>query len=190
MEGGNALAGLLFGDVNPGGKLPFTIPEDENDLPYFNPWTDTVTYGYYHGYTLFDKKDYRAAYPFGHGMSYTTFSYSDLQVETPVIGRDENLRVSVGVTNTGERTGDEIVQLYIGFSNSAEDRPVKLLRGFSRVPLLPGESRRVTFELPAEELAMYDPETGNWVIEEMSYNVYTGASSSPEDLLESSFELR
>ncbi len=190
MEGGNALAEVLFGDMNPGGRLPFTIPEDENDLPWFDPWTDTITYGYYHGYTLFDRKGYTAAYPFGHGLSYTEFRYENLEVLTPAISGAGRLRVRVEVTNTGIRTGDEVVQLYIGFGNSAADRPVKLLRGFTRVELLPGETRRVEFELPVPELAMYDPDKREWVIERMTYEVYAGASSSPDDLLVSEFEIQ
>ncbi|TVR74173.1 MAG: glycosyl hydrolase [Marinilabiliales bacterium] len=189
MEGGNALAEVLFGDVNPAARLPFTIPVNENDLPFFDRWVDSITYGYYHGYTLFDKKGYEAAYPFGHGLSYTTFSYGNLEVLTPAITCDESLEVSVEVTNTGIRTGDEVVQLYIGFGNSAADRPVKLLRGFRRIELLPGETRRVEFELPASELAMYDPVAREWVIEQMVYEIYAGPSSSKDDLLVSEFEV-
>ncbi len=190
MEGGNALAGILFGEVNPGGKLPFTIPEDENDLPWFDPWADTVTYGYYHGYTLFDKKGYNAAWRFGHGLSYTTFRYDNMVVHNPLIGPLDTLYVSVDVTNTGERTGDEVVQLYIGFLNSQADRPVKLLRGFSRIELLPGETRRTSFTVPAKDIAMYDPVEGEWVTENMVYEIYAGPSSAGEDLLVSAFEMK
>lgn len=190
MEGGNALAAILFGEVNPGGKLPFTIPVDENDLPWFDPWVDTITYGYYHGYTLFDKKDFKAAYRFGHGLSYTSFMYDSLTVENPLPGDGENIRIRIRVKNTGDRQGDEVVQLYTGFSGSSADRPVKLLRGFKRVSLLPDESLTVTFEVEQDKLAMYDPEPGEWVIEKMNYMVYSGGSSDTDNLLESEFELR
>jgi beta-glucosidase len=190
MEGGNALASILFGEVNPGGKLPFTIPVDENDLPWFDPWVDTITYGYYHGYTLFDKMDYKAAYRFGHGLSYTSFEYDSLEIENPFPGSDENIIIRIRVKNTGNRQGDEVVQLYAGFPGSSADRPVKLLRGFKRVTLLPDEYLTVTFELAQEELAMYDPLSGNWVIEKMRYKVYSGGSSDMDNLLVSEFELR
>ncbi len=190
MEGGNALAGILFGDVNPSGKLPFTIPVEEGDLPWFDPWVDTITYGYYHGYTLFDKEGYRTAFPFGYGQSYTDFSYENLEVLTPVVSGDGEMVARIDVTNEGLRTGGEIVQLYIGFSGSAADRPVKLLRGFERVTLLPGETRTLTFTVPSEELAMYDPLKREWVIENIPYDVLIGSSSRESDLFSGTFEYR
>src|SRR5690606_28731639 len=104
MEGGHALARILFGEVNPSGKLPFTIPVNEADLPFFKDRIDAIDYGYYHGYTLFDKKGLPAAFPFGFGLSYTTFAYSNLQVETG----DDALTVSFDLENTGDRAGAEV----------------------------------------------------------------------------------
>ncbi|MFX1431348.1 MAG: glycoside hydrolase family 3 protein, partial [Promethearchaeota archaeon] len=118
VEGGNALARILFGEVNPGGKLPFTIPRNPNDLPFFDKNADEIEYGYYHGYTLFDKKGLEPAFPFGFGLSYTTFNYSNLQSNV----KDGKVIATVDVKNTGKVAGDEIVQLYIGFENSKVDR--------------------------------------------------------------------
>jgi beta-glucosidase len=189
MEGGNALARVLFGEVNPGGKLPFTIPVDEAHLPPFDPYAPEVEYGYYHGYTLFDRMGYPAAFPFGFGLSYTSFSFDRLQVETPEIVDGGELRVSVEIRNTGLRRGDEVAQLYVGFENSAVDRPVKLLRGFERVSLEPGASKTVGFRVPAGELAWYNPGSRRWEVENIEYPVFVGSSSRPEDLLRESFRV-
>ena len=183
MEGGTALARVLYGDVNPSGKLPFSIAQDSKDYPYFTPYTDDITYGYYHGYTLFDKQDTEVAYPFGFGLSYTSYSYENLQVLTPNLSSDDTLLVQVDVTNTGETAGEEIVQMYVGFANSAVDRPVKLLRDFDKVALRPGETRTVSLEVPVAELAWYNPDASEWQIETMSYEVYVGGSSAEKDLL-------
>ena len=187
MEGGTALARVLYGDVNPSGKLPFAMPENSEDYPYFTPYTDNITYGYYHGYTLFDKNDTAVAYPFGFGLSYTNYSYTNLQVLTPALAADGKLKVEVDVTNTGDRAGEEIVQMYIGFADSAVERPVKLLRGFDKVQLQAGETRTVKMELPAEELAWYNPDESEWQVETISYGVFVGGSSANEALLGSGF---
>ena len=187
MEGGTALSRVLYGDVNPSGKLPFAMPENSEDYPYFTPYTDNISYGYYHGYTLFDKRGTEVAYPFGFGLSYTSYSYSELQVLTPVLSADGVFKVQVDVTNTGGRAGEEVVQLYIGFADSAVERPVKLLRGFEKVLLEAGETRTVMLELPVEELAWYNPEVKAWQVETMSYEVFMGGSSASEALLASAF---
>jgi beta-glucosidase len=183
MEGGTALARVLYGDVNPSGKLPFAMAKHSKDYPYFTPYTDDITYGYYHGYTLFDKQDTEVAYPFGFGMSYTSYSYDNLQVLTPHLSPDGMLRVQVDVTNTGEVAGEEVVQMYVGFANSAIDRPVKLLRDFDKVALQPGATSTVSLEVPVAELAWYNPEVSQWQTETMSYEVYVGGSSAEKDLL-------
>ena len=190
MEGGNALANILYGDVNPGGKLPFSIAKKESDYPYFTPYTEKITYGYYHGYTLFDKKGIEVAYPFGFGLSYTSYEYGDVSVLTPVIGKDASLMVEVPVTNTGLVEGEEVVQMYVGFSQSSVDRPVKLLRDFEKVPLKPGETRTVRLEVAAEDMAWYNPEAKGWEIEQMTYEVYVGSSSASSDLLRSEFAIQ
>jgi len=187
MEGGTALANILFGEVNPSGKLPFTIPKDEKQLPLFDPFTKQVRYGYYHGYTLFDKEHIEPAYPFGFGLSYTDFSYEELTIQNSKITRNEFLIAQIEVSNSGRRTGEEVVQLYIGFKNSMVDRPVKLLRGFQKIELKGGATEQVKFEIPAEELAWYNPETSLWEIEEMEYELYIGSSSAAADLSSTTF---
>ena len=187
MEGGTALAHILFGEVNPSGKLPFTIPKNEKQLPLFDPFTKQVRYGYYHGYTLFDKEQKEPAYPFGFGLSYTDFSYKELALIDTEISEGEVLKAEINVSNSGFRTGEEVVQLYIGFKNSRVDRPVKLLRGFQKVELPPGEQVLVKFEIPMEELAWYNPEAEKWEIEEMEYELYLGSSSAESDLSTTTF---
>ena len=133
-QGGAALARLLLGRANPSGKLPFTVPKDASQLPPFDNKSLTVEYGYYHGYTLAEKKGWEPRYPFGHGLGYTTFAYANLALDANG-GEGGRCRstASVDVTNTGSRAGEEVVQLYVGFPGSKVDRPVKLLRGFEKV---------------------------------------------------------
>ncbi len=179
MEGGRALADILFGNISPSGKLPFTIPKDAANLPYFNKNADEIEYGYYHGYTLFEKENFEPAYPFGFGMSYTSFKYENLQVKS----NENEIISSVDVTNTGSHMGDEIVQLYIGFENSEIERPIKLLKGFTRVSLEPNETRKVTLKVKKSNLAWYNPKSKNWEIENIAYSVFVGDSSQLKDLL-------
>ncbi len=186
MEGGHALARVLFGDVNPSGKMPLTTPRSESQLPFFDEFADSIEYGPYHGYTLFDKKNEEPAFPFGYGLSYTTYTYSNLRVATPTVEPNGTLDVSVDVTNTGARAGSEIAQLYVGFAGSPVERPVKLLRGFKKVALGPGETRTVSFSVAAKDLARYDAASHAWKIDSMKYGVFVGPSSRAADLLEGS----
>lgn len=182
MEGGTALANILFGDANPSGKLPFTIPGTEKHLPLFDPFAKKARYDYYHGYTLFDKMELEPAFPFGFGLSYTRFDFEGLEIDQPELSGDGVLIAEINVSNCGHRAGEEVAQLYIGFGNSKVDRPVKLLRGFQKVALQPGETKRLRFEVPAGDLAWYNPDTGQWEIEVMEYRLYIGNSSSDHDL--------
>jgi beta-glucosidase len=183
MEGGHALADLLLGEVAPSGKLPCSFPRSADQLPFFDRDAKQITYGYFHGYWKLDQQGTRPAFPFGFGLSYTTFAYRDLVVETPEIDTEGTARVAVTITNTGSRPGDEIVQLYVGCEDSAVTRPVRALKAFQRVSLAPGEKHRVTFKLPASRLAYYDVEREGWRVEPQTYQIYVGASSDPRDLL-------
>lgn len=185
VEGGNALARILFGEINPGGKLPFTIPKDPDDLPFFDKNADEIEYGYYHGYTLFDKKGLEPAFPFGFGLSYTSFNYSNLKANV----KDDKVVATVELKNTGKVAGDEVVQLYIGFENSKVDRPIKLLKGFSRVNIKPNEVKNIKIEVPLKNLAWYNPVSNEWEIEKIQYTLYVGSSSRKEDLLSTQFNL-
>ena len=185
MEGGNALADILFGKVNPSGKLPFTIPKDPAQLPYFDVHVDEIEYGYYHGYTLMEKEKIEPSFPFGFGLSYTEYSYKNIRVESD----KEKIIASVDIVNVGDMAGEEIVQLYVGFENSSLDRPIKLLRGFKRVELNPKETKSVSIEVKKKDLSWYNSENNTWEIENITYTIYIGASSSNKDLLTEKIEL-
>ncbi|KKO52220.1 glycoside hydrolase family 3 N-terminal domain-containing protein [Paenibacillus sp. DMB20] len=145
QEGGHAIADILFGDVNPSGRLTISIPKHVGQLPV-----------YYNGKRSRGKRyleeDSQPRYPFGFGLSYTEFSYSDLKVLPEVIGADQQATVTVNVTNTGQRSGDEVVQLYISDVASRYTRPAKELKGFQKISLKPGETRKVEFTVGKEEL--------------------------------------
>jgi beta-glucosidase len=180
MEGGNALARLLFGDVNPSGKLPFTIPSDTSHLAYFSSTDKTIVYDLYHGYTLLDRNGHKPDYPFGFGLSYTRYAYTDLKVED--VGSAVN--VSVMVTNSGDRDGEEIVQVYSGMMNSKIERQKKLLKGFEKVAIKSGESRLVKIQVAKDDLRYYDMGEDQWVLEPGTYRVMVGPHSGDEVLLE------
>lgn len=186
MEGGTAIAEILFGDVNPSGKLPYVVPVCESDLPQVDWDTTSQWYEYYHGYAKLDKEGKKPYLPYGFGLSYTEYEYSGAKFTAD----QEKVTASCTVTNKGQRAGTEIVQMYVGFQNSSVDRPVKLLRGFQRVTLAPGESRTVTIQCPLEELCWYNPETERMELEEMEYEVYIGANESDEALMAGKVEVR
>lgn len=177
MEGGNAIADIIFGDINPSGKLPITFPRSEDQLPPFNSNELDDVYSYYHGYRYFDKFGIEPQFPFGYGLSYTTFEFSNLKLDKKIIGLDGKVQVSVDVKNTGERAGAEVVQIYIGYNGSAVDRAVKDLKGFNKVFLQPGEKKTVTIEIDAKNLSYYSAGLGKFVVEEIEYLVYVGSSS-------------
>ena len=185
MEGGNVIADILFGDVNPSGKLPYVVVKDENDLPYVNWDTPYQHYDYYHGYTKLEKEGITPAIPFGFGLSYTTFEYSEAEFSADKNG----ITASVNVTNTGKYDGDEVVQLYVGFADSKVDRPVKILRGFERVTIKAGESRRVKLFCPVEELKWYDPNHLTWRLDDIEYQVFVGSSSDDKDLIKGNVKI-
>jgi beta-glucosidase len=185
-QGGAAVARVLTGAVDPSGRLPFTVPKDPLQLSPFDNRSASVEYGYYHGYTLVEKKGYEPRFPFGHGLSYTRFAYANLALDAPSARPDDVVTASVDVTNAGLRAGDEIAQLYVGFPGAKVDRPVKLLRGFEKVALEPGETKRVSFRLPVKELAYYDVASRSWKVEPMTYTVLAGPSSRASDLLSTS----
>ena len=190
MEGGNAMANILYGAVNPSGKLPFAIAENMADYPEFNPYIDEIKYDYYHGYTLFEKEQKPVAYPFGYGLSYTSFAYDSISILNDELTDAGQVEASVIVTNTGSMAGEEIVQLYVGFENSGIDRPVKLLRGFEKVSLAPGQSKKVKLIVDAKDLAWYDETNESWKVEKMDYELYIGSSSANSSLLKTTFSIK
>jgi beta-glucosidase len=169
QEGGTAVAEVLFGDVNPGGKLPASFPRNVGQLPVFYNRKPTARRGY-----VFESA--RPLYPFGHGLSYTTFAYSAPTVSPARIPPDGRATVSVEVTNTGMRAGDEVVQLYVHAEVSRATRPVMELKGLRRITLGPGERRTVTFEVGPEQLVYHGPDMKR-VVEPGRYQVMVGGSS-------------
>ncbi|MHA2398869.1 MAG: glycoside hydrolase family 3 C-terminal domain-containing protein [Promethearchaeota archaeon] len=189
MEGGTALGEIIFGDVNPSAKLPAVFPKSEDHLPYFDATIKEIEYGYYHGYKLMDKEGYEPAYPFGFGLSYTTFSYNNLKLDKKSINIDGELQVNIDVSNTGTIAGEEVVQMYVGYNNPAVDRPVKDLKGFAKVLLNPGEMKTINLNLKAKDLEYYNVEKKKWVVEKIKYDVNVGSSSRKEDLLTTTFNI-
>jgi beta-glucosidase len=179
MEGGRALAELLFGDESPSGKLPFTVPVAESELPFFDKNATMIEYGPYHGYTLMEKSGRTPAFAFGFGLSYTQFRYRALRVRRA----RESVEAQVSIANVGAAEADEVAQLYVGFPGRAVERPHKLLRGFERVRLKPGETRTIRFSVPIESLRYYDPDARVWRLEPGQHIVYAGGSSRGQDLL-------
>lgn len=178
VQTGNAIADVLFGDFNPGGKLPVTFPRSVGQVPIYYNHKNTGRPGVDGASFCSRYRDLPVAplYPFGYGLSYTKFEYSDLQLSTQQINPTDSLKVSVNVKNAGSRTGDEVVQLYIRDEYASVTRPVKELKGFKRITLAPGESRKVEFSLAPEQLAFYDRDM-QLVVEPGTVKVYVGANS-------------
>ena len=167
---GSALADVLFGDYNPGGQLPVTFYKSVNDLPPFDDYRMAGrTYRFFKGTPL---------YPFGYGLSYTTFAYKNLRTSTGTLGASDTVIVRVDVTNTGRRSGDEVAQLYVRHLGSRVERPTEDLRGFRRVTLKPGETRTVEFSLPASSLAYWNSDLHRWVVEQEPIELAVAASSA------------
>ncbi len=177
MEGGNAIADILFGDVNPSGKMPLVVAKLEADLPPFVNDQPSVTYDYYHGYRLLDRDGADPRYPFGFGLSYTTYSYSNLSIADATLTADETLRVSFDVTNTGSVAGREVAQLYVSYMGSSVDRPMIDLKDFQKVDLAAGETQTVSFKIDVADLAYYEVGTSSWEVENITYGVHAGSSS-------------
>ena len=200
-EAGNAIANVLSGAVNPSGKLPFTFGAKLEDYmahadgaKFPNPKKVFYHDGIFVGYRGFEKREIEPLFAFGHGLSYTTFEYSNLQLSATeaVAGNriDETiLEATVTITNTGDRAGKEVVQLYISDVESSVIRPKKELKGFEKVELQPGESKTITFSLTPEALAFYNENSSSWTVESGEYRVLIGASSA-DIRLDKSFTLR
>ena len=171
QEEGNALADVLFGDYNPGGRLVQTWPRSLDQLPPMMDYDirQGRTYMYFKG---------RPLYPFGYGLSYTRFRYSNLRTSADSIARGKPFTVSINVKNAGRRDGEEVVQLYVRHIGSKVARPQKELRGFKRVALARGEKKTVVLALKPEELAYWDEAKASFVIEQDRVELLVGASSA------------
>jgi beta-glucosidase len=174
QENGHAVAEVLFGDVNPSGKLPISFPRSAGHLPVFYNFKPSARRGY-----LFD--DVSPLYAFGYGLSYTTFAVKNVRLEKKTIRTTGSTRVLADVTNTGKREGTEVAQMYIRDVVSSATRPVKELKGFQKVTLRPGETKTVSFEITPELLAFYDVNM-KYVVEPGEFSIMVGSSSRDEDL--------
>ena len=190
-QAGNAFADVLFGDVNPGGKLPVTFPRSVGQEPfYYNHMNTGRPPNANEKYTSkYLDESWTPLYPFGYGLSYTQFRLSNLQLSAPRIRPEGQLTVSVEIENTGKRPGDEVVQLYIRDIAASVVRPVKELKGFQRITLRPGEKRRIEFTLTPEHLGFYNREM-RFAVEPGEFKVMVGTSSADEHELGASFEVQ
>ena len=174
QETGKAIAEVIFGDYNPGGKLPITIPRSVGHVPCYYNYKPAARRGY-----LFDEVN--PLYAFGFGLSYTKFEFGKPKLENKKIKENESTTVSVKVTNTGKKSGDEVVQMYIRDKISSVTRPVKELKGFKRITLEPGKSKTVKFDIAPEHLAFYDINM-EYKVEPGDFEIMIGNSSRDDDL--------
>lgn len=181
---GHALADVIFGKVNPSGKLPFTFPAKLEDnaahaLGAYDPQDLSVEYkeSIYVGYRWAEKQNIKPLFAFGHGLSYTYFTYGEAKCSKPSVKAGSNVKVSVDVTNSGKVAGKEVVQLYIGDEESSLERPVKELKGFRKISLEPGETKTVTFEIEPDMLKFFDDSKHEWVLEPGRFTAYVGSAS-------------
>ena len=181
---GHALADVIFGKVNPSGKLPFTFPVKLDDsaahaLGAYDPADLSVEYkeGIFVGYRWAEKQQIPPLFAFGHGLSYTDFAYGKAELSRKSMKADGKLKVSVDVTNTGDVAGKEVVQLYIGDDQSSVVRPVKELKGFRKIDLEPGQTRTVTFDITPDMLKFFDDKKHEWVLEKGTFTAYIGSAS-------------
>jgi beta-glucosidase len=201
QSGGEALAHILFGDVNPSGKLVYTIGKAREDYPdylHFPVRRDTLHFdhgagdlanatsgqpivdyaeGIYVGYRAFDKRNIEPCFPFGYGLSYTGFRYANPRLSKPAILPTDKVTITADITNTGARAGTEVVELYLRARQPKIDRPVRELKGFARVELQPGETKPVTFTVTARDFAYCDVPGKRWKADAGAYLLELGASS-------------
>jgi len=185
QNGGQALAEILFGDVNPSGKLPVTFEKKISDNPAFATFPPINTHpaaipyseGIFIGYRGYEHNHIEPLFPFGFGLSYTTFAYSDINVEPAVFNGTAPVKVTFTVRNTGKRAGAEIAELYVGQQNPVITRAIKELKGFEKVFLQPGQSQTITLELNQRSFAYFNTATEEWDALPGTYNILVGGSS-------------
>jgi len=187
QNGGQALAEILFGKVNPSAKLPISIERNIEDNPIYSTFKNfdneeqlkEMSYknDLMLGYRGYEKKGIKPLYPFGYGMSYTTFGYSNISVTPGVAVAGAPIKVSFDLSNTGKVGGSEVAELYVGQQNPKVERAIKELKGYKKVFLKPGESKRVTIELNDRSLAYFDTKSNQWVVDADTFNIALGSSS-------------
>ena len=182
QEGGNALARVLFGDVNPSGKLPDTFPARLEDNPAWDNYPGDGTRvhyaeGIFVGYRHYDTRGIEPAFPFGFGLSYTRFNLHNLHLSSDTLSGDDTVEVTVEIENTGDRAGKQVVQLYVRDLDASVPRPVRELKGFTKVALEPGQTRAVGFTLDKSALSFFDPEQNRWRAEPGTFEIQVGTHS-------------
>ncbi|HVU33944.1 MAG TPA: glycoside hydrolase family 3 C-terminal domain-containing protein [Opitutaceae bacterium] len=182
MEGGHALADVLLGRVNPGGRLPCTFPRQAADLPYFDRNATKITYDLWHGYRKLARDGAAAAFPFGFGLSYTTWQHANLRLNKTKFAPSDTIEASVDVTNTGPVVGDDVVQLYVSAIGSRVERAPRELKAFARITVAPGATERVTLRVPVSDLAWYDEHHG-WTVERIAYDLIIARHAADPDPL-------
>jgi len=193
QNGGQALGEILFGEVNPSGRLPVTFEKRIEDNPAYATFPKTINQpgipteiayseGIYVGYRGYEKHNIQPLYPFGYGLSYTTFDFSNIKVEPAQFDGTNPVTVTCTVTKTGDRAGAEVAQLYVGQQNPTVDRPIKELKGFKKVYLAPGQSEKVTLALDQRSFAYWNGTRQKWVAPQGTYNVLVGGSSADTPL--------
>jgi len=180
MEGGSALADFITGAASPSGKLPFTMARKAGDYPFFDKDADAITYDLWHGYAKFDREGLTPEFPFGHGLSYTRFSYRGLKARLDPKG---DIAVEVSVANTGACAADEVVQLYVSPPGQTCERWARQLKGFARVTLEPGERKTVRLTLRRDDLSYFDEAVRDWRVEPGEHRLLVGGSSAPDALI-------
>jgi beta-glucosidase len=193
-QAGNAIAEILLGEANPSGKLPMTFPKRWEDCSAFNTYKKedgTTRYedGIYVGYRHFEKNKIEPLFPFGYGLSYTTFEYSGINLSSKEIDNNDKLTISLKLKNTGRSKGSEVVQLYINDLQSSVYRPVKELKAFKKVSLNPGEEKVVELTIDQNALSFFDTHKKMWIAEPGKFEVLIG-SSSKDIKLKDTFNLK
>jgi beta-glucosidase len=186
MEGGHAFADILLGKVNPSGKLPCVFAARPEDLPFIDIDARAITYDMWHGYRKLERDGKAPAFPFGFGMSYTTFALDKLRLSTESPAADGTLTATLEVTNTGPVAGDTVVQAYVAVPASRVERAPKELKAFQRIGLKPGETKTVRIDIPVKDLAYYDEQSG-WTVEPTRYTLIVGQHSLDDQALQAEF---
>jgi beta-glucosidase len=185
MEGGHALARLLFGEVSPSGRLPFSVARDAAHYPFFDRNADSIDYGYWHGYAKLTREGREPRYAFGHGLGYARFTHRALSARRA----GDAIEVSVAVRNDGDMPADEVVQCYVGFPGHAVPRPLRSLKAFARASLAPGETRVARMQIRIADLAYRDIETHTWRLEPGEHRIWIARSAADSSALETSVAL-
>jgi beta-glucosidase len=188
MEGGHAFADILVGKVNPSGKLPCVFAARSEDLPYYDMNAKAIAYDLWHGYRKLERDGAVPAFPFGYGLSYTTFEFDRLRLSEASLGALDTLTATLDVTNRGPVAGDTVVQVYVAVPTSRVERALKELKAFRRVGLKPGETKTVHVDIPVKDLAYYDEQSG-WTVEPTSYTLIVGQHSLDDRALRAEFKI-